>query len=109
MKQFSLFVFLFIFLGVTPVFSFSGKLVKVLDGDTVEVLHNGRAERIRLNGIDTPEKGQPFGNKAKQFVLNVAAGETVKVHAGALPIFDSIRAAISHRPKKELDILPRFP
>lgn len=81
MKQISLFVFLFIFLGVTPVFSFSGKLVKVLDGDTVEVLHNGRAERIRLNGIDTPEKGQPFGNKAKQFVLNIAAGETVKVHA----------------------------
>jgi endonuclease YncB( thermonuclease family) len=46
----------------------------------VEVLHNGRAERIRLNGIDTPEKGQPFGNKAKQFVLDVAAGKTVKVH-----------------------------
>jgi endonuclease YncB( thermonuclease family) len=80
MKQIALFVFLFIFLGVSPTFAFSGKLVKVLDGDTVEVLHNGRAERIRLNGIDTPEKGQPFGNKAKQFVLDVAAGKTVKVH-----------------------------
>lgn len=81
MKQIFLFVFLFIFLGVSSAFAFSGKLVKVLDGDTVEVLHNGRAERIRLNGIDTPEKGQPFGNKAKQFVLDVAAGETVKVNA----------------------------
>ena len=53
--------------------SFQGKVVKVIDGDTVEVLHDGRAERIRLHGIDTPESGQPFGTKAKQFVLDIAA------------------------------------
>jgi micrococcal nuclease len=41
--------------------SFTGKLVKVLDGDTVEVMHNGKAERIRLAQIDCPEKNQPFG------------------------------------------------
>jgi len=29
---------------------FSGPLVAVLDGDTIEVLHNNRAERIRLKG-----------------------------------------------------------
>jgi endonuclease YncB( thermonuclease family) len=38
----------------------------VLDGDTIEVLHNNRAERIRLNGIDCPEKGHAYGQKAKQ-------------------------------------------
>ena len=43
----------------------SGQVVDVLDGDTIEVLHNNRAERIRLNGIDCPEKGQAFGHKAK--------------------------------------------
>lgn len=41
--------------------SFTGKLVKVLDGDTVEVMHDGKAERIRLAQIDCPEKNQPFG------------------------------------------------
>jgi endonuclease YncB( thermonuclease family) len=40
--------------------------VGVLDGDTIEVLHNGKAQRIRLHGIDCPEKGQPYGNNAKQ-------------------------------------------
>ncbi|HEV8620717.1 MAG TPA: hypothetical protein VGQ79_06805 [Nitrospiraceae bacterium] len=45
---------------------FSGPVVSVLDGDTIEVLHNSRAERIRLNGIDCPEKGQGFGKRAKQ-------------------------------------------
>jgi endonuclease YncB( thermonuclease family) len=37
---------------------FTGPVVSVLDGDTLEVLHNNHAERIRLSGIDCPEKGQ---------------------------------------------------
>ncbi len=41
---------------------FSGKVVSVLDGDTIEVLNQGKAERVRLNGIDCPEKSQAFGN-----------------------------------------------
>ncbi len=39
---------------------FSGSVVSVLDGDTIEVLHNQHPERIRLSGIDCPEKGQSF-------------------------------------------------
>jgi endonuclease YncB( thermonuclease family) len=35
---------------------FTGPVVSVLDGDTLEVLHNDHAERIRLNGIDCPAK-----------------------------------------------------
>jgi endonuclease YncB( thermonuclease family) len=38
--------------------AFSDPVVRVLDGDTFEVLHNNRPERIHLNGIDCPEKGQ---------------------------------------------------
>lgn len=37
---------------------FSGKVVSVLDGDIIEVLRHQHPERIRLNGIDCPEKGQ---------------------------------------------------
>ncbi len=59
--------------------SFAGKLVKVLDGDTVEVMHDGKAERIRLAQIDCPEKNQPFGQAVKRYVLDVAAHKIVKV------------------------------
>jgi len=46
--------------------NFTGPVVSVLDGDTIEVLHNTHPERVRLSGIDCPEKGQAFGNRAKQ-------------------------------------------
>ncbi len=41
---------------------FTGRVVGVADGDTITVLHNGKGERIRLHGIDCPEKRQavPF-------------------------------------------------
>jgi Type III restriction enzyme, res subunit len=45
----------------------TAKVVSVLDGDTIEVPHNNRAERIRLSGIDCPEKGQAFGNLEQSF------------------------------------------
>ena len=43
-------------------------------------MHNGRAEKIRLYGIDCPEKGQAFGSKAKQFTSEQAFGKDVTVN-----------------------------
>ena len=54
-----------------------GHVVAVLDGDTIEVLHNNRAERIRLSGIDCPEKGQAYGQKAKHAASALAFGKEV--------------------------------
>jgi micrococcal nuclease len=58
---------------------FTGSVVGVIDGDTIDVLHNGQAERIRLNGIDCPERGQAFGKKAKQFTSSLVYGKEVNV------------------------------
>ncbi len=72
---------LLLFLFSTPVFalSFSGRVVKVSDGDTIQVMHEGKAEKVRLAGIDCPESKQPFGQAAKRFVLDIAAQKTVTV------------------------------
>src|SRR5262244_1602757 len=55
----------------------AGQVVAILDGDTIEVLHNNRAQRIRLNGIDCPEKGQAYGKKAKQATSELVFGKEV--------------------------------
>lgn len=56
---------------------FTGKVVRIMDGDTIEVLHNQRAERIRLQGIDCPEKSQAFGQKAKHATSALVFGKEV--------------------------------
>jgi micrococcal nuclease len=54
---------------------FTGKVVAITDGDTIQVMHNSVAERIRLWGIDCPEVKQPFGTRAKQFTAHLAFGQ----------------------------------
>jgi micrococcal nuclease len=62
---------------------FSGRVVRVLDGDTIEVLEIRGEQRIpiriRLDGIDCPEKAQAYGQRAKQATLELAGGKTVTV------------------------------
>lgn len=59
--------------------AFTGKCVGISDGDTIKVLHNGKEERVRLYGIDSPEKGQPYGTVARKFTGDTAFGKTVTV------------------------------
>jgi endonuclease YncB( thermonuclease family) len=59
--------------------AWQGKVVGVSDGDTITVMHDGKGEKIRLYGIDCPEKDQDYGQKAKQFTSNMVFGKTVDV------------------------------
>jgi endonuclease YncB( thermonuclease family) len=59
--------------------TFSGEVVGVKDGDTIEVMRGGEAVTVRLHGIDTPESGQPFGRRAKQFTSTQVYGKRVSV------------------------------
>ena len=58
---------------------FSGLIVSVLDGDSIEVLPNQHPERIRLSGIDCPEKGQAYGKRAKQAASELAFDKEVTI------------------------------
>lgn len=58
-----------------------GKVVGVSDGDTITVLVDTTQYKIRLAGIDCPEKNQDYGNKAKQFTSALVFGKTVVVIA----------------------------
>ena len=54
----------------------NGTVVSVADGDTIIVLHANREQnKIRLGGIDAPEKSQPFGQCSKQSMSALAFGK----------------------------------
>ncbi len=58
----------------------AGRVVAVSDGDTLTVLDGARREvRVRLAEIDTPESGQPYGDRARQALSDLAFGKAVRV------------------------------
>jgi len=72
-------VLILLLLAAAPAHGWSGRVCRVADGDTISVLHEGRAVKIRLYGIDCPEKHQAFGQKAKTFTSQMAFGKVVEV------------------------------
>ena len=58
----------------------TGKVVGIADGDTITILTADKEQvKIRLHGIDSPERGQEYSAKAKQALAAKIAGEIVTV------------------------------
>ena len=80
MKHFALLVLTFFAFSLCSA-EVTGKVVGITDGDTITLLDDldKGVFRIRLAGIDAPEKKQPYGNKAKQFLSSLVSGRQVSV------------------------------
>ena len=60
--------------------SIQGKVIKIIDGDTFDLLlKDNTTIRIRMNGIDCPEKGQPYFKNAKQGLASFIFGKEVSI------------------------------
>jgi endonuclease YncB( thermonuclease family) len=58
----------------------SGQVISVADGDTVTVRDAAQqVHKIRLAGIDAPESRQPYGQRARQSLSEMVAGQWVEV------------------------------
>ena len=54
----------------------TGRIIHIADGDTVTLLtEQNQSVRIRLSGIDAPEKRQPFGTRAREKMTSCAKGK----------------------------------
>ena len=76
----------FFFLTILAVFSavataepLTGKVVRIVDGDTLVLLVDSEQVRVRLAQIDTPERGQPWASRAKQALSALAFGKVATV------------------------------
>ncbi len=79
MRATPLLMLLFFFLSVFADTVHSGKVIKIADGDTLTILVDTQQFRIRLSDIDTPERKQPFGTKAKQALSDLAFDKQARV------------------------------
>lgn len=67
-------------LSVASAETLTGRVVGVSDGDTITILQAGNVQaKIRLAGIDAPEKRQPFGQVSKAALSDLVFNRTVTV------------------------------
>lgn len=57
----------------------TGVVTKVIDGDTIDVALSSGPIRVRLHGIDTPERGQPWGDEATAWLRKTVLGNEVDI------------------------------
>ena len=74
---------------------FTGKVIAVLDGDTVMVVRNGTTPiKVRLAGIDAPEKEQQFGMTSKISLTELALYKQAIVKPQAIDIYGRLVAQL---------------
>lgn len=81
-RPYHLLLLLVIVATSTAAADINGKVVAVTDGDTIKVLdQNLQQHKIRLSGIDAPERAQPFGNASRKQLAKLVAGKQVRVES----------------------------
>ena len=67
--------------GITLSSNLNGKIIKIIDGDTVYFQANNDDDykKLRLVGIDAPEMKQPFGHKSRQCLANLINNKLVQI------------------------------
>jgi micrococcal nuclease len=68
-------------IAVSSADDFEGKVIGIADGDTVTVLREREPVKVRLDGIDAPEKRQSFGTKSKDALAGLVFGKAVTVQS----------------------------
>jgi endonuclease YncB( thermonuclease family) len=63
----------------TSLTTINGKVVSIIDGDTYDLLLESKQTiRVRMEGIDAPEKGMPYSKVSKDFLGDLCFGKQVR-------------------------------
>src|SRR4051812_46193581 len=55
-------------------------ITRIIDGDTLVAIDSNKVEhKLRLSGIDAPEKGQPFGQRSRQNLASLAHNHAARI------------------------------
>lgn len=65
--------------------TYRARVTRVIDGDTIEVDHNGKRERVRLQAIDAPERGRPGAAASTANLRRMLEGKSVTIESQKRP------------------------
>ncbi|QNL51901.1 thermonuclease family protein [Olivibacter sp. SDN3] len=84
---------------------FTAKVIRVIDGDTMEVLYEGNPIKVRLAHIDCPEKraSQPFGNAAKEALSALCFGQEVEVYSDSYDRYGRLIAVVRNNKNQNIN------
>ncbi|WP_426061212.1 thermonuclease family protein [Hymenobacter sp. B1770] len=93
-----------------PLATETGRVVRVVDGDTYDVLAGGITHRVRLLGVDAPERNQPFGKQAADSVARLLRpAQPVLLTRYGVDLYGrvlgAVRMPVAGRPALALDSL----
>lgn len=82
--------------------NFTAKVIRIIDGDTMEILYQKTPIKIRLAHIDCPEKRskQPFGTQAKTALSDLCFGQQVTINSQNCDRYGRLIAVITNAKKQ---------
>ena len=81
LKRYLATLFLLIICSPSNADQYEGRVIKVIDGDTIWVKTNNKHIKIRLSYIDAPELKQTYGVRSKNFLTNLILDKNVQINA----------------------------
>ncbi|EDI0544713.1 micrococcal nuclease [Salmonella enterica subsp. enterica serovar Adelaide] len=78
-RKYTIYLLVILFSGSLCAAEIKGNVIRVLDGDTIEVLQDNKPVRIRLANIDAPEKKQAYGHWSTNQLKGLLAAQLVTV------------------------------
>lgn len=82
--------------------TFTARVIRIMDGDTMEILYQQIPTKVRLAHIDCPEKRgrQPFGNNAKKALSDLCFGQNITVYAEKYDRYRRLIAVVLNNKKQ---------
>jgi endonuclease YncB( thermonuclease family) len=82
------------FVAAAPNAVLEARVTKVVDGDTLNVRSGGASLRVRLIGIDTPERDQPYARESRQALQALVSGSPIRLETHGEDRFGRILARV---------------
>lgn len=105
MKRIFIGLLIVLWMAGAAALSIHGKVVAVMDGDTIEIVRSNKLYRLRLDGVDCPEKSQAFGAVAKKFTSDRCFGKQVTAKISSKDKYGRYLAKVILPGGKELNAL----